>query len=82
VNIIAEKIKDWCETRRAIEENLENEIEQCGPGGTDGDAPDEIVSEFMEVMLENTIRLNLSPPSSLSVETEENSATESVDNPT
>jgi CHAT domain len=82
VNIIAEKIKGWCETRRAIEENLENEIEQGGPGGTDGDAPDEIVSEFMEVMLENTIRLNLSPPSSLSVETEENSATESVDNPT
>ncbi|MEG3862919.1 CHAT domain-containing protein, partial [Microcoleus sp. herbarium12] len=82
VNIIAEKIKDWCETRRAIEENLENEIEQGGPGGTDGDAPDEIVSEFMEVMLENTIRLNLSPPSSLSVESEENLAMESVDNPT
>jgi CHAT domain-containing protein len=82
VNIIAEKIKAWCETRRAIEENLENEIEQCGPGGTDGDAPDEIVSEFMEVLQENLIRLNLSPPSSLSVETEDNSGTESVDNPT
>ncbi|MEG4802668.1 CHAT domain-containing protein [Microcoleus sp. ARI1-B5] len=82
VNIIAEKIKAWCETRGSIEENLENEIEQAGAGGTDGDAPDEIVSEFMEVLGENLIRLNLSQPSSLSVETEDNSGTESVDNPT
>jgi CHAT domain-containing protein/lipopolysaccharide biosynthesis regulator YciM len=82
VNIIAEKIKVWCETRGSIEENLENEIEQCGLGKDDGDEPDEIVSEFMEVLLVNLTRLNLSPPSSLSVETEDYSETESFDNPT
>ncbi|NJK69788.1 MAG: CHAT domain-containing protein [Microcoleus sp. SU_5_3] len=81
VNIIAEKIKAWCETRPSIEENLENEIEQCGPGGTDSDAPEEVVREFMEVVMDNTIRLRLSSRSVPGVETGD-SGTESVDNPT
>ena len=81
VNIIAEKIKAWCETRPQIEENLENEIEQAGPGGTDGDAPEEVVREFMEVWMENTMKLGLSRPSVPVVETDD-SGTESVENPT
>lgn len=81
VNIIAEKIKAWCETRPSIEENLENEIEQCGPGGTDSDAPEEVVREFMEVVMDNTIRLRLSSRSVPVVETGD-LGTESVDNPT
>ena len=80
VNIIAEKIKAWCETRPSIEENLENEIDQAGAGGTDGDAPEEIVREFMEVVMDNKIRLRLSSPSVPVVETGD-SGTESVDNP-
>ncbi|MCY7381948.1 MAG: hypothetical protein LH628_05055, partial [Microcoleus sp. CAN_BIN18] len=81
VNIIAEKIKAWCETRPQLEENLENEIEQAGPGGTDGDAPEEVVREFMEVMQDNMMRLYPSGPPVPVVETGD-SGTESVDNPT
>jgi CHAT domain-containing protein len=60
VNVIAERIKDWCETRSQIEENLENEIYQMGAGGTDSDAPEEVVREFYETLKENQIRLGLS----------------------
>lgn len=81
VNIVAEKIRAWCETRSQIEENLENEIEQAGPGGTDGDAPEEVVRDLMEVLMDNKMRLGLSRPSVPVVETED-SGTESVDNPT
>ncbi|TAG74128.1 MAG: CHAT domain-containing protein [Oscillatoriales cyanobacterium] len=60
VNVIAERIKDWCESRPQIEENLENEIYQMGAGGTDSDAPEEVVREFYEALKENQIRLGLS----------------------
>ncbi|WP_445247560.1 tetratricopeptide repeat protein, partial [Microcoleus sp. OTE_8_concoct_300] len=39
INIIAQKIKDWCETRPEIEENLEGKIYRAGAGGGDSDAP-------------------------------------------
>ncbi|MEG4489584.1 CHAT domain-containing tetratricopeptide repeat protein, partial [Microcoleus sp. D2_18a_B4] len=76
INIIAQTIKDWCETRPHIEENLENEIYQMGAGGTDSDAPQEIVREFYETLNENQIRLGLSE-SSVVVETD-TSGTEST----
>ncbi|MEG5041326.1 MULTISPECIES: CHAT domain-containing tetratricopeptide repeat protein [unclassified Microcoleus] len=76
INIIAQTIKDWCETRPQIEENLENEIYQMGAGGTDSDAPEEIVREFCETLKENQIRLGLSG-SSVVVETD-TSGTEST----
>lgn len=60
VNIIAKKIKDWCETRPQIEQNLENEIEEAGAGGGDSDAPEEIVRQFYKTLKENQIRLGLS----------------------
>ncbi|MCC3449999.1 MAG: CHAT domain-containing protein [Microcoleus sp. PH2017_39_LGB_O_B] len=60
VSVIAERIKDWCETKPQIEENLENEIYQMGAGGTDSDAPEEVVREFYETLKENKIRLGLS----------------------
>ncbi|WP_293271681.1 MULTISPECIES: CHAT domain-containing tetratricopeptide repeat protein [unclassified Microcoleus] len=60
VSVIAERIKDWCETKPQIEENLENEIYQAGAGGTDSDAPEEVVREFYETLKENKIRLGLS----------------------
>jgi len=63
INIIAQTIKDWCETRPQIEENLENEIYQMGAGGGDSDPPDEIVREFYETLKENKIRLGLSAAS-------------------
>jgi len=63
INIIAQTIKNWCETRPQIEENLENEIYQMGAGGGDSDAPEEIVREFYKTLKENQIRLGL-PPSS------------------
>jgi hypothetical protein len=63
INIIAQTIKDWCETRPQIEENLENEIYQIGAGGTDSAAPEEIRREFCERLKENKIRPGL-PPSS------------------
>jgi len=63
VNITAQKIKEWCETRPKIELNLESKIAQMGAGGTDSDAPEEIVREFYETLKENQIRLGL-PPSS------------------
>ncbi|MEP6580652.1 tetratricopeptide repeat protein [Microcoleus vaginatus GB2-A3] len=69
INIIAQTIKDWCETRSQIEENLENEIYQMGAGGGDSDAPEEIVREFYETLKENQIRLGLSE-SSVDVETD------------
>jgi CHAT domain-containing protein/tetratricopeptide (TPR) repeat protein len=59
INVIAQTIKDWCETRSQIEENLENEIYQMGAGGGDSDAPEEIVREFYETLKENQIRLGL-----------------------
>src|SRR4028119_2388815 len=81
INIVAEKIKQWCETRPKIERNLSNKIYHMGAGGTDGDAPEEIVREFMEVLNDNIIRLGLSRPSVPVVETDD-SGTESVENPT
>ncbi|MEG3844791.1 CHAT domain-containing protein [Microcoleus sp. herbarium14] len=60
VNVIAQTIKDWCENKPQIEENLENEIYQAGAGGTDSDAPEEVVREFYETLKENQIRLGLS----------------------
>jgi CHAT domain-containing protein len=69
INIIAQTIKDWCETRPQIEENLENEIDKMGAGGGDSDAPEEIVREFYETLKENQIRLGLSV-SSVDVETD------------
>ena len=69
INIIAQTIKDWCETRSQIEENLENEIYQMGAGGGDSDAPEEIVREFYETLNKNQIRLGLSV-SSVDVETD------------
>jgi hypothetical protein len=59
INIIAQTIKDWCETRPHIEENLENEIYQMGAGGTDSDAQEEIRREFCETLKEYQIRLAL-----------------------
>jgi len=50
VNVIAQRIKDWCENKPQIEENLENEIDQMGAGGTDSNAPEEIVREFYETL--------------------------------
>ena len=76
VNIIAEKIKNWCETRPQIEQNLENEIDQMGAGGTDSDAPEEIVREFYETLKENQIRLGLSVPSVAEVETDTDETTD------
>jgi CHAT domain-containing protein len=81
VNIIAEKINTWCETRPQIEQNLENEIDQMGAGGTDSDAPEEIVREFCETLNENQTRLGLSSPSVAVVKTD-TSGTGSVDNQT
>ncbi|MEG4277477.1 CHAT domain-containing tetratricopeptide repeat protein [Microcoleus sp. MON1_C1] len=69
INIIAQTIKKWCETRPQIEENLENEIYQMGAGGGDSDAPEEIVREFYETLKENQIRQGLSE-SSVDVETD------------
>jgi CHAT domain-containing protein len=63
VNITAQKIKEWCETRPKIELNLESKIAQMGAGGTDSDAPEEIVREFYQTLKESYIRLGL-PPSS------------------
>ncbi|MEG4530989.1 CHAT domain-containing tetratricopeptide repeat protein [Microcoleus sp. D2_18a_D3] len=60
VNVIAQTIKDWCESKPQIEENLENEIYQMGAGGTHSDPPEEIVREFCETLKENKIRLGLS----------------------
>ncbi|CAD5947516.1 CHAT domain-containing protein [Planktothrix prolifica] len=76
VNIIAEKIKNWCETRPKIEQNLENEIDQMGAGGTDSDAPEEIVREFYETLIENQIRLGLSVSSVAEVETDTDDTTD------
>ncbi|MEG4350771.1 hypothetical protein QUA74_13590 [Microcoleus sp. LAD1_D3] len=59
INIIAQKIKEWCETRPEIEENLEGKIYRAGGGGTDSDAREELVREFCETLKENQIRLGL-----------------------
>jgi CHAT domain-containing protein len=58
VNITAQKIKEWCETRPKIELNLESKIAQMGAGGTDSDAPQESVRELCETLKEQ-IRLGL-----------------------
>jgi hypothetical protein len=63
VNITAQKIKEWCETRPKIELNLESKIAQMGAGGTDSDPPDEILREWAKTVKESQIRLGL-PPSS------------------
>jgi hypothetical protein len=76
INIIAQTIQGWCETRFQIEENLENEIYQMGAGGGDSDAPEEIVREFYQTLKENKIRLGLSA-ASVVVETD-TSGTEST----
>jgi hypothetical protein len=76
VNVIAQKIKEWCKTRPKIELNLESKIDQMGAGGTDSDAPEEIVREFYERLKENQIRLGLSE-SSVDVEND-TSGTEST----
>jgi len=76
INIIAQTIQEWCETRFQIEENLENEIYQMGAGGGDSDAPEEIVREFYQTLKENKIRLGLSA-ASVVVETD-TSGTEST----
>ncbi|MEG4525098.1 CHAT domain-containing protein [Microcoleus sp. C2D2] len=82
INIIAQTIKDWCQTRSQIEENLENEIYQMGAGGGDSDAPDEIVREFYQTLKENQIRLGVSVSSAPIVQTDTSatntSATEST----
>ncbi|MEG3902113.1 tetratricopeptide repeat protein [Microcoleus sp. B4-C5] len=70
VNVIAQRIKEWCDTRPQIEENLENEIYHSGAGGTDSDAPEEVVREFCETLKENQIRLGLSVSSVDVVETD------------
>jgi len=59
ITLIAQKIKEWCETRPKIELNLESKIYRAGAGGTDSDAPQEIVREFYETLKENQIRLGL-----------------------
>ncbi len=59
VNIVAQKIRDWCETRPEIEENLENEIYQQGARGTSSYTSEETVNDFGET-LENQTRLRLS----------------------
>ncbi len=76
VNILAEKIKDWCEGIPSVKLNLEDEIGECGIGGTDDDAPEEIEREFMETLEENMMRLYPSGPPVSVVETED-SGTES-----
>ncbi|XZN92604.1 MAG: CHAT domain-containing protein [Microcoleus sp.] len=80
VNVIAQRIKDWCESRAQIEENLENEIYHSGAGGTDSDAPEEVVREFYETLKKNKIRLGLSRDSV--VPETDTLGTESIDNPT
>lgn len=76
VDIVAEKIKNWCETRPKIENNLKNEIYQMGAGGTDSDAPEEIVREFYETLKENQIRLGLSESSGGEDETDTDETTD------
>jgi CHAT domain-containing protein/Tfp pilus assembly protein PilF len=65
VNVISQKIKEWCKTRREIEENLEDEIYQMGIGGTKGNQQKKIVSDFRETMKDNQIRQGLPSPSSV-----------------
>ncbi|NQE35490.1 CHAT domain-containing protein [Microcoleus asticus] len=77
VNVIAERIKDWCKNNPQIEDNLENEIYEAAAGGTDSDAPEEVVREFYETLKENKIRLGLSESSVDVVETD-TSGTEST----
>ncbi len=60
VNIVAQKIRDWCETRPEIEENLENEIYQQGARGTSSYTSEETVNDFGETLKENQTRLRLS----------------------
>ncbi|PSB39854.1 hypothetical protein C7B67_29220 [filamentous cyanobacterium Phorm 6] len=60
VDIIAEKIKEWCKTKPKIELNLESKISLMGAGGTDSDAPEEVVRELYEALKKNKIRLGLS----------------------
>ncbi len=81
MDVMAGKIKAWGEGIPPIENNLENTIDDCGPGGTDDDAPEEIVREFMETLKENMMRLYPSGPPVPVVETGD-SGTESVENPT
>ena len=80
VDIIAEKIKEWCKTKPKIELNLESKISLMGAGGTDSDAPEEVVREFYETLKKNRIRLGLSRDSVV-VEMD-TLGTESIDNPT
>jgi CHAT domain-containing protein len=63
VDIVAEKIKEWCETRPKIGLNLESKISLMSACGTDIDAPEEVVRELDEVLRKNKIRLGLSEDS-------------------
>ncbi len=60
VDILAEKIKEWCKTQPKIELNLESKISLMGAGGTDSDAPEEVVRKLYETLKKNKIRLGLS----------------------
>ena len=79
VNIVAQKIRDWCETRPELEENLENEIYQQGARGTSSYTSEKTVNDFIETLQGNQTRLRLSLESVPVVETD-NSGTRSVEN--
>ncbi len=68
INIAAETIKQWCETRPQIERNLNNKIYHMGAGGTEPKPPEEVVRECSETL--NKIRLRLSSPPSSTAQTE------------
>ena len=78
VDIVAQKIKEWCETRPQIEENLENEIYQMGARGTSSYTSEKTVNDFIETFQGNQTRLRLSLESVPVVETD-NSGTRSVE---
>ena len=60
VNIVAQKIRDWCETRPKLEQNLENEIYQQGARGTSSYTSEKTVNDFIETLQGNQTRLRLS----------------------
>jgi hypothetical protein len=57
LDVMAEKIKAWCEGIPSIQKILKNTIDECGPGDTDDDAPEETERKFMETLEENMMRL-------------------------
>lgn len=70
INVVAEKIKQWCETRPKIERNLSNKIYHMGAGGTEPKPPEEVVRECCETLNENKIRLGSSSASSSTAQTD------------